>query len=146
MSRNEFKLESNVSEVQYVLSELERAALKEIAKFVRKEAKRRAPVRPGPTGGTLQKNIATWIRRKSGALQLGVYNKQTATKKGLKHAYYAGWVEFGTVRMPAKRFLESAIQDNIDQIRLISGRYIKTIEDENKARGLIDEAEEIADE
>jgi len=35
--------------------------------------------------------------------------------------------------------------NNIDQIRIIQGKYLKSIEDENRARGLINEEEEVAD-
>ena len=44
--------------------------------------------------------------------------------------------------MSAKPFLRPSVLENIDQIRLIQGKYLKEIQDENRARGLINEAEE----
>lgn len=42
-------------------------------------------------------------------------------------------------------FLRSTVQDNIDEIQKIQGKYLSAIEDENRALGLIDEDEEVAD-
>jgi len=38
------------------------------------------------------------------------------------------------------------VMGNIDQIRIIQGQYLKAIEDENRARGLINEEEGVGDE
>lgn len=135
------RYESNASQVKYVMSELERTALKEVAKFVRKNAKGRVPV----DKGILKKNIGTWVKKKDASLQIGVYTAERSKRKKYKGAYHAHLVEFGTVKMPAKAFLRPSVYENIDQIRLIMGQYIKKIEDENRARGLINEEEEIAD-
>ena len=135
------KYQSNANEVKNVLSELERAALKEVAKFIRKDAKRRVPVNEG----TLKKNIGTWVKKKNASLQIGVYSAKNAKRKKLKVAYHAHLIEFGTVKMQARPFIRPSVMENIDQIRLIQGKYLKEIESENRARGLIDEEEEVAD-
>lgn len=132
---------SNTREVKRVMSELERAALKETAKFLRKVIKAAVPV----DTGTLKKNIGTWVKKKDASLQIGVYDRTRAKKKGYKYAYHAHLVEFGTVKTPAKPFLKPSVYNNIDQIRLIQGKYLKEIENENRAKGLIKEEEEIAD-
>ena len=46
--------------------------------------------------------------------------------------------------MGEKPFLRPSVFENIDQIRLIQGKYLSAIADENKAKGLINEAEEEA--
>ena len=82
-------------------------------------------------------------------LQVGVYDKERAAKKGLKHAYYAGFQEFGTSKMSAanggRGFIRPAVMDSIDEVRIIQGKYLSEIENENRAMGLINEGEEIAD-
>jgi HK97 gp10 family phage protein len=140
-SGNSIKYISNAEGVKEVLSELERAALKEAGKFIRKEVKDRVPV----DEGTLKKNVGTWVRKKDTSLQIGVYTRERAKKKKYTYAYHAHLVEFGTKKMAAKPFLRPAVMENIDQIRLIQGKYLKEIEDENRAKGLINEEEEIAD-
>lgn len=135
---------SQAAEVKKVMRELERAALKEVAKFLRKEVKRRVPV----DKGTLKKNVGTWVKKtKDGTptLQIGVYTRDRAKKKGYKYAYHAMMVEKGTKKMPAKPYLVPSVMENIDQIRLIEGKYLSAIADENRARGLIAEEEEVAD-
>lgn len=140
---------SNVDRVQYTITELSRAALRDVAKLLRKRIKDAVPV----DTGTLKKNVGTWVRRSKDdpipKLQVGVYDKTRAKKKGYPYAYYAHFQEFGTRKMQAcnngRGFLRSTVQDNIDEIQIIQGKYLSAIEDENKALGLIDEEEEIAD-
>jgi HK97 gp10 family phage protein len=142
---------SRADEIRFTMAELERAALKEVAKFLRKEIKARVPV----DEGTLKKNVGTWVKllgkgragEKKGApiLQVGVYSRERAQRKRYYYAYHAHLIEFGTKKMTARPFLRPAVMDNIDQIRIIQGKYLKAIENENLARGLIEEVEEIAD-
>jgi HK97 gp10 family phage protein len=140
---------SNVDKVQYTITELSRGALRDVAKLLRRKIKDAVPV----DTGTLKKNVGTWVRRSKDAglpwLQVGVYDKKRAEKKGYAYAYHAHFNEFGTRKMQAanngRGFLRSVVQDNIDEIRKIQGQYLSAIEDENKALGLIDEEEEIAD-
>lgn len=143
---------SNVDRVQYTIAELSRGALRDVAKLLRARIKEATPVQPGPAGGTLRKNVGTWVRRgKDGTprLQVGVYDRQRAKKKGYPYAFHAHLLEFGTVKMSAanggRGFIRPPVMDNIDEIQIITGKYLSAIEDENRALGLIDEDEEISD-
>ena len=144
MMANEVQFTSNSNEAKKILRELERAALKDVAKFLRKEIKRNVPV----DQGTLKKNVGSWVKKVSGGspvLQIGVYTRARARKKGYVYAFHAHMVEFGTKYSSAQPFLRNSVMNNIDQIRIIQGKYLKSIEDENRARGLINEEEEVAD-
>lgn len=142
---------SRAKEVKDLMVELERAALKEVAKFLRPLIKDRVPV----DEGVLKKNVGTWVKRlgkqmggeRKGTpvLQVGIYNRTRAKKRGYKYAYHAHLVQFGTRHSRAVDFLRAPVFENIDQIRIIQGKYLKEIEDENRARGLIQEDEEVAD-
>jgi HK97 gp10 family phage protein len=140
---------SNVDQTQYTITELSRAALRDTAKLLRRRIKDNAP----EDTGNLKRNVGSWVRKTEDSdvpyLQVGVYDRERAEKKGLKHAYYATWQELGNSRHPAanggRGFLRPAVQDSIEDIRRIQGKYLSAIEDENKALGLIDEEEEIAD-
>jgi len=132
---------SNVDRVQYTISELERAALKDVAKFLRKQVKNAVPV----DEGVLKKNVGTWVKKKDSSLQIGVYNSARAKKKHYKYAYHAHLVHFGTIKTRPVPFLRDPVFNNLDKIRLIQGKYLSAIEDENRALGLLDEDEEIAD-
>ena len=136
---------SYVDACKQIMTELERQALKEVAKEIRKKIKERVPVRTG----TLKKNIGSWVKKakKTGdvSLQIGVYSQERAKRKHYTYAYHAHLVEFGTKHSKANPFLRNTVLENVDLIRLIQGKYIKEIENENRARGLINEEEEVAD-
>lgn len=133
---------SNVDRAKYTLEELERAALRDVAKFLRKLVKARVP----QDEGDLKKNIGTWVIKKETKMQIGVYDKQRAKKKGFNYAgYYAHIVEFGSKKTRAKPYLKQPVVENIDTIRRIEAQYLEKIEDELKAQALINEEEEIRD-
>ncbi|MCK9326513.1 MAG: HK97 gp10 family phage protein [Bacteroidales bacterium] len=136
-----FKYESKAKEVKYVMTELERAGLKEIAKILRKKVKAAVPV----DQGVLKKNVGTWVKRKDGSLQIGVYTRDRARRKKYIYAYHAHLVEFGTKKMAARSFLKSTIMANLNDIIAVQAKYLKAIEDENRAKGLINPEEEISD-
>ncbi len=140
---------SSVDRTQYTITELSRAALRDSAKLLRRRIREYAP----EDTGNLKRNVGSWVRRSEDSdvpyLQVGVYDQARAQAKGLKHAYYAGFQELGTSQMEAcnggRGFLRPAVLDSVDDIRRIQGRYLSAIEDENRALGLTDEEEEIAD-
>lgn len=139
---------SSVERTKYTIKELSRAALRDVAKLLRRRIKDAVPVYTG----TLKRNVGTWVKRGNNGmptLQVGVYDRARAKKKGYKYAFHAHLLEFGTKKMQAanngRGFLRPVVMDNIDEIRKIEGKYLSAIEDENRAFGLIDEREEIAD-
>lgn len=139
---------SNVVRTQYTLNELARAALRDTARLLRRQIKANTPV----DEGILRRNVGSWLRKSTDGvpyLQVGVYDRERAKRKGYKYAYHAHLQEFGTRKMPAANggqgFMGYTVRGAIDDIRRIQGQYLQAIEDENKARGLIDESEEIAD-
>ncbi len=139
---------SSVDRTQYTITELSRAAFRDVAKLLRRRIKDMAPI----DTGNLRRNVGSWVRKAEDSdvpyLQVGVYDKERARKKGLQDAYYATWQELGNSRHPAanggRGFLRPAVQDSIDDIRRIQGKYLSEIERENRAMGLIDESEEIS--
>lgn len=126
--------ESNMSEVKIELQNLEAKALKMTAKVIRPIIREKVPVRLG----TLKKNVGSWVRKmkrdadglKAGdvVLQVGLYNSARAKKKGIKYAYHAHLVEFGTKNMPAQPYLRPAVMDNIELIREKQAEFLKKIE------------------
>lgn len=140
-SSHRVKYQNNANKVKYVMTELERTALKEVAKFLRKKVKTRVPV----DKGVLKKNVGTWVKRKDASLQIGTYTADRARRKKYPYAYHTHLLEFGTSKMSAKPFLRPSVFENVDEIRRIQGKYLKEIEEENRALGLISEEEEIKD-
>ena len=138
-SRNGVTLTSNVDRANYLITELTRAAMRDVAKYVLRIV--RANVR-SISGYTRRMRYATmryqyWVRKKECDLQLGIEN----TAKGAETAWWADQSELGTGGQPKRGFLRAAVYENIEMIRKIEAQYLSAIEDENNAASLIDESE-----
>ena len=118
---------SSVDRASYTIRELARAALRDVGKLVCKRTRQQIRRRTG----RLSKYTQYWVRKKEADLQVGF-------KPG---GFYGGLQELGTEKMPKIGALYNSVKDNIKTIRDIEGRYLSAIEDEQKARALIDEGE-----
>lgn len=128
ITKNGVQYINSIDRTKYLLKELVHAANKDVGKFVTREAKKSIEKNTGRG----RKNTQYWAR-KDGSLQVGY-------KPG---GFYIGFQETGTSKQVKKEHLRGAVLNNKDEIRKIQGTYIKSIEDENKARGIIDESEEM---
>ncbi len=139
ISRNGVELTSNVDRANYLITELTRAAMRDVAKYVLKIVRKNVR---GINNYTRRMRYATtryqyWIRKKECDMQLGIEN----TAKGAETAWWADQAELGTGNQPKRGFLRSAVYDNIDMIRKIEAQYLSAIEDEMNAASLVDEDE-----
>ncbi len=128
---------SNVDRAQYTIQELSRAALKDVAKLLRKRMVQELKTLPGmKRHRRIYNSTQYWVRKRDCDLQIGV-----------KHdAWYGVNQELGTKGMSKKGVIRETTFKHIDDIRKIEGQYLSAIEDENRVLGLIDEEEEIGDE
>lgn len=139
---------SNVDMAQYLITELERAALRDIGKVLRYRIKAEIP----KDKGDAKKSLATWVRKQDGdkaaKLQIGYYNKRTAGKKGLKYVgFYTHILEFGSVKQKGRRPLARTVQGNTDEIRKIVAAYLGELSKDEKTIALkINGEEEVSDE
>src|SRR5690606_3069655 len=127
---------SSVDRAQYTITELSRAALKDTARFLRRrmidKLKRLRGMRRARRP---YRSTQYWVRRRETDLLIGI-----------KHdTWYGVDQELGTRNQPKRSIVRDTTFENIDTIRLIQGQYLSAIEDENRALGLIDEAEEVGD-
>lgn len=134
IKKNGVEFTSNVDRVNYTLAELTRAALRDSAKLIRKRMVEKLKHLPGFLNGNrnrLYRSTQYWVRRRENDLQIG-----------FKHdSWYGARSELGTHNQPARGILRDTTYENIDQIRIIQGKYLSAIEDENRALGLINEDE-----
>lgn len=137
VKRNGVEFTSSVDKAKYTIQELTRAALKDTAKLIRRRILDKArKMRGMKRGKRIPNAFQYWVRKRENDLIIGV-----------KHdTWYGADQELGTNNQPARHIIRDTVYENIDQIRIIQGQYLEAIEDENKARGLIDEEEEIGDE
>lgn len=127
IKRDGVEFVSNVDRASYTLQELTRAALRDVGKLVCKRTRQQISRRTG----RLAKNTQYWVRKQEADLQVGF-------KPG---GFYGGFQELGTEKQPKIGALYNAVKDNIKTIRDIEGKYLSAIEDEQRARSIIDEGE-----
>jgi HK97 gp10 family phage protein len=136
VNRNGITYVSNVDRAKYTLRELMRGALRDIGKVLRRRMLDKARKMPGMRRGKRIPNaFQYWNRAREVDLQVGI-----------KHdTWYGVEQELGTNNQPRRSIVRSTVYENLTEIRNIAGKYIKEIEDENRAMGLIDEGEAVGD-
>lgn len=134
IKKNGIEFISNVDRVNYTIDELSRAALKDVAKLIRKRIIEKLKKLPGMSKSKRIYNSSQyWVRKKDKDLIIG-----------FKHdAWYGSKSELGTQGQPARNILRQTVYENIDEIKSIEGKYLSAIEDEIKAKELINEEEEV---
>lgn len=129
ITRDGVKFTSSVDRAMYLMKELQRAALRDTAKLIRKKMIVKLRKLPGmKRNKRVYKSTQYWVRKQETDLQIG-----------FKHnTWYGALSELGTKGQPARNILRGTVMENIDDIRRVQGRYLSAIEDENRAMGLID--------
>ena len=127
ITKNGVEIISKVDRTKYALKQLVHAANKGVGKLITKRTREKINKRTGRG-----RRFTQYWARKDGSLQVG-YKPE---------AFYLGFDELGTNKRKKIAQLNNTVQDELPEIRKIQGAYIKSIEDENKALGLINENEE----
>ena len=130
ITREGVNFTSNVDRTKYLLKELQRAALRDTAKLIRKRMIAKLRKLPGmKRNKRIYKSTQYWVRKQETDLQIG-----------FKHnTWYGALSELGQKGQPARHILRGTVMENIDDIRRVQGRYLSALENENRALGLIDE-------
>ena len=139
IKKNGVEFVDSVDRANYLITELTRAAMKDVARYILRIVRKNVR---GINKLTSKMKYAPlryqyWVRKKECDLQLGIEN----TKFGAETAWWADQAELGTAGQPKRGFLRSAVYDNIDTIRKIEAQYLSAIEDELNAASMVDEAE-----
>jgi hypothetical protein len=126
---------SSVDRVKYTINELCRAALRDVAKVLRKKIIYKLKQLPGmKRNKRIYTTTQYWVRRIEADLQLG-----------MKHdTWYGAHQELGTKNQPKRSVLRDTVYENIAEIRDIQAQYLSAISDENKAVKLIDDSEAVS--
>ena len=127
----------SVDRANYFITELTRAAMKDVAKYVLRIVRSNVRAINSQTRKMRYAGMRYqyWVRKKECDLQLGIEN----TARGAETAWWADQAELGTANQPKRGFLRSAVYDNISMIRQIEAQYLSGIETEDES--LIDEDE-----
>jgi len=127
---------SSVDKANYTIRELSRAALKDVAKVLRKKIIVKLKKLPG-----MKKH-----KRIYGSTQYWVRKKETDLQIGFKHnAWYGALQELGGHKQPKRSILRDTVFENINEIQEIQAQYLSDIGDKLKAESLINEDEGVGD-
>ena len=130
ITRDGVNFTSNVDRTKYLLKELQRAALRDTAKLIRKKMMVKLRKLPGmKRNKRVYKSTQYWVRKQETDLQIGFRH----------NTWYGALSELGQKGQPARNILRGTVMENIDDIRRVQGKYLSSIESENVALGLIDE-------
>jgi HK97 gp10 family phage protein len=131
---------SNVDAAEYYIFELNRAALRDVGKFVRKKWKEAFyssfKKQSGDAGRATSQAVLSSKNTKYPRVELGL-------KTGKVDGFYAYFQEFGTSKTPKLGILRDTVESNVAQIVEIESKYLSALEDEAQALALIDESEHI---
>lgn len=139
INRNGVEFTESVDRANYLITELTRAAMKDVARYILRIVRREVRGINSYTRKAryVPNRYQYWVRKKECDLQLGIEN----TAKGANTAWWADQSELGTANQPKRGILRSAVYDNISTIRQIEAQYLSAIEDELNAASMVDEAE-----
>lgn len=135
-NKNGVTFESSVDRANYTIEELSRAALKDVAKVVRRLMIDKLKRLPGmKRNKRLYNSTQYWVRKRETDLQIG-----------FKHnTWYGALQELGSRNQPKRSILRDTVYENIDLIQKIEAQYLSAVEDEVRAKAMIDESEEVGD-
>lgn len=127
---------SEVDKCSYYIHELTRAALRDVGRFVARK---------------FRDNFYAHFRKHTGkagkATKYKVWSSKTTTaprveiglKTGQVDGFYSYFQEVGTSKTPRLGILKKSAQENIDEIIKIESQYLSAMNDEGRAKGLVDE-------
>ena len=132
--KNGLEFTSNVDRANYTINELSRAALKDVAKVLRKKIIKQLRALPGmKRNRRIYRSMQYWLRK---------WEKDLAI--GFKHdSWYGAKSEFGDSNQPRRGFLKDTTMASLEEIQKIEARYLSAIEDDMRAAALINEDEEM---
>lgn len=132
---------SSVDKAQYTIEELSRAALRDVAKFVRKQMINEMKKLPGlKRSRRPYRAVSYWVRKRESDLQIGFGHSK---KDYSGDTWYGIQQELGTEDQPKRAIMRTAVYKNIPKIIEIQSKYLSALEDEARALALIDEEETI---
>ena len=143
INKNGVTYTSNVDAAKYYIFELSRAALRDVAKYVRREFREsfydHFTKRTGDAGRAVSAVVLSNRDTKYPRVEIGLKRKQLKGVYGFEQ-------EFGTSTTPRLGLLTEAVEGNIAKIIEIESKYLSALESEAEALANIDESEFTEDE
>lgn len=141
ITRNGVEYLDGSDRAMYTITELSRAAMRDVARYVLPKARRNLYSALRRITGKAARAIQYWIPRRddngnevtNAVLYLGY-------KRGIA-GFYGSYQEQGVHGQKQARALFNAVNNNIDEIRKIEAQYLSAINTADGGESLIDESE-----
>lgn len=142
ISRNGVEYIDGSDRALYTITELSRAAMRDVAKLVLGKARRTYYTLLRRRTGKATRAMQYWIpRRDDDGNEVQVAKLYLGFKRGVA-GFHASYQEQGMNNQEARHILFNAVNDNIDEIRRIEAQYLSAIDTSDSGQSLIDEGEE----
>lgn len=143
VSKNGITFVDNVDRASYTIQELVRAAQRDTAKFLRNRLIQKFKELPGmKRRKRIYKSVRYWVGKRDGDLMIGLNHNTWYSALSEMGGFTTGGKDHGPRRVPARNILRGTVMENIPTIRAIQAQYLSAIENDMKAKALIDEAEQ----
>ena len=124
---------SSVDRCKYTITELTRAALRDVGKFLTRRFNEEAQKLPG-----MKRNPR--VRGKNSTFQYWARKQECDLQVGTKQETWYGYKqELGTSKMKQLGIMKNTTYDNIQEIITIESKYLSALENEAEALSLINE-------
>lgn len=143
ITKNGVEFIDGTDRASYCISELTRAAMRDVGKFVTRRARTAFYGIFRRISGKARRSIQYWVPKKD----YGKIVQNAVLYVGYKTkvpGFYAAFAEKGTKFIKARSVLTDTVSENLDMIRRIEAQYLSAIELPDNGESLIDESEEIS--
>ena len=125
---------SSVDLINYTIKELNRAALRDVARMLKYKMRQKFNKLPGMRKQTkrFKGSFQHWLRKRDGDLQIGIRH----------NTWYGVDAEMGSSNQPKRGILRDTVMESISDIREIESKYLSAISGDDPS-SLIDESEEV---
>lgn len=133
LKRNGVEYVSSVERTNYTITELTRAAMRDVGKLLCRRTNEKAQKLPGM-------KRSKRVRGKSSAFQYWARKKECDLQFGCKHGtWYGEQQELGTKNQPKRALMYNTTMENIAEIVKIESQYLSALESEAEALAMINE-------
>ncbi len=135
LSKKGVEYTSSCDRAEYTITELTRAALRDVGKFLCRRCNEKAQKLPGLARSRR-------VRGGKSAFQYWARKQECDLQVGIKHdTWYGVAQELGTSKQPKRSILTSTAHENVAEIIKIESQYLSALEDEAAALAMISEEE-----
>lgn len=144
--KNGIKYTSSVDRASYLITELTRAALRDVGKFLSRMSNKGAQALSGMKRSKRVRGKSSafqyWVRKREGNMQIGIkHDTWYGTGQELGSETRVGPGGIATAKQPKRGIMRGVVYDNVPTIVDIESKYLSGLENEAAALAKVNEEE-----